>query len=918
MKKVIFIFITVFSFNTLFAQSQITVSNSSITGINSVFNKTVDNYLGGINKDSGTDLFISGTYPNSGYAIYRKNNSWKISQFNASIIFGNDILDFSNTDLFFHNSTEIKPPCEGQWQRISNSTLEGLTLLGACLGGEDNIIVENSSQNFICSNGKLKINFSYGGTLDNQNLYQVQLSDENGLFTSPTLIGSSNVSPINVDYPSNIISGALYKYRLITTNGGNTILSNEVILNSSFPSFYSVFIGGKACEGGSAQIEFAPNFSFQIDSVLLFHGNTKISTSSNGVFSLTNLTANDGGIYRAKYSKNGCLSNYSNDYSLSISNTSSEPWGENYSKAFCDEGNNYNVSLGIGWWNVKTVPGSTIEWYKDGNVITSNNSLDLGFYPVNSSNTGYYKFKVLNSSCLNSYVSDSFFVGISSVPIIMNTLPDSIQVCEGDYSNLNSTVVNQNGNLFQWQKDGNYLPNIATSNLVIPIYDYDEGFYKLVVKNPSCGLDSAVSSIVKIIKKDLPLTPILTLNGAFETFSNGYNITVQDSIKISVFPNNEFKYFIQPGGSTEFVLNDINDYYLKPWDQAASRGYRVKSINLDNCSSPYSNNIEIAFDTTGVHLTNCSVTDLSGRFYVISNLPFNVTPDANTKIYRKDIGFSPNINAYFIFRRLGKWRILKYTDTSMPGMPGPPSISVTEYFSSLSASMNVTCDMDWIKTSNQTTEILEFVGNCPLLQSFNNSINISETACGSFTIPNGNVVTGSGNYQYIINNSFRADSVITYQITINPLATASISGSSVLAAGQSYPVKIKFTGQKPYTVGFNGSTISNIQSDSIFVNVAPTVTTNYFLTSIQNLQCGNGTTSGSAYIIVDSNHPCLTVREIPVGSSPSGTYQAVQIVKSSANVGSPTLYKAGKSIELKSGFIAENGVVFKAEIGNCN
>lgn len=918
MIKAITIFISVFSINTLFAQSQITVSNSSITGINSVFNKTVDNYLGGLNKDSGTDLFISGTYPNSGYAIYRKNNSWKISQFSASFIIGNDILDFSNTELFFHNSTELKPPCEEQWERISNSMLEDLNLLGACLGGEDNIIVENLSQNFICSNGKLNINFSYGGTLDDQNLYQVQLSDENGLFTSPTLIGSSNFSPINVDYPSNIISGALYKYRLITLNGGNTILSNEVVLNSSFPSFYSVIIGGKACVGGSVQIAFAPNFSFQIDSVLLFHENIKISTSSNGVFPLANLTANDGGIYKAKYAKNGCLSNYSNDYSLSISETSSEPWGENFSKAFCDEGNNYNVSLGIGWWNVKTASGSTIEWYKDGNIIPNNNTLDLGFYPVNSSNAGYYKFKVLNSSCLNSYISDSFFVGISSVPIIMNTLPDSNEVCEGEYSNLNPTVVNQNGNLFQWQKDGNYLPNIATSNLVIPVYDNDEGFYRLVVKNPSCGLDSAISSIVKIIKKDLPITPTLTLNGAYETFSNGYNITVQDSIKISVFPDNEFKYFIQPGGSSEFALNNLNNYYFKPWDQAASRGYRVKSINLNNCSSPYSNNIEIAFDTTGIHLTNCSVTDLLGRFYVINNLPFNVIPDVNTNIYRKDIAFSPNTNAYFIFRRLGRWRILKYTDTSIPGMPGPPSISITEYFSSLSASLNVTCDMDWVKSSNNTSEILNFIGNCPILQSFNNSNSVSQSSCGSFLLPNNSYVLNSGTYPIVLKNSYRADSLVNYYVTILPFPTATITGGAIIAPGQTTSVKIKLTGQKPYTLLFDGNTISNINQDSIYINVTPTSTSTYSINSIRNSECGLGIVAGSAVVTVDANNPCLNLKEIPIGISPSGIFKASEFIKSLANTSNPTTYIAGKSIELSPGFIANNGTVFKAEIGNCN
>lgn len=886
-----------------FTQSQITISTASITGVNGTYTKLTDTYLGGVDKDSGTDLFVFGSYPSAGYAVYRKNNSWKISQFSASFIIGNEILDFSNTELYFFNSTEIKPPCVEQWHKISNSTLENLDLLGACIGGIDQVTIESSNLSFICSNGNLSIAFSVGGSLNSQNLYEVQLSDENGLFNNPLTIGSSNTSPINVTYPANIINGGTYKLKIKTVNGTNIVLSNEVSVSTSLPALFTMFTGGKACVGSAVNIEVMTNFSWNVDSVFLYHINTKIQTKTNGNFTITNTTLNDAGIYKAKYLKNGCLSDFSNNYNLSISNIASENWGDDYSKAYCTEGNNYYVSLGIGWWNVKTVPGSTIQWYKDGNVIAGNNTLDLGFYPVNTANTGFYKFKISNTNCAIPYVSDSFFVGLTTKPIFRKSLPDSLNVCSGAYPNLFAETVNQNGTSYQWQKGTTYIPNQIYSNLNLPIYETDFGFYRAVIKNPSCP-DSTVSNYTKIIHRTLPITPTITPNGVFST--------VLDSVLVTITPNNEVSYALIKNGIEQNITN-ANNLFLKE-----NGTYYIKSKNIFNCSSDLSNTLQLSFDTVSIQLQNCSISELNGRYGVISSLPFNIVPDQGTTIYSKDYFPNPmNATGYFIFRKTGKWRIIRYSSVSpMPGMP--PSVSITDYFSSISASVKVICNMDWIKSSNTTSEILDFIGNCPQLQSFNNSSNISQSACGTYTIPNGTIVTSTGNYQYITRNSFRADSTINYQITIFPIPTATISGNAIIAPSQSVALKVKFTGTKPFSLIFNGNTISNITTDSIFVNVSPIITTNFVLSSIQNTQCGVGNVSGSALIQVDANNPCINIREIPLGDSPFGIITASEKITSKGTIIQPTTYRTSKSIVLEPGFVAQNGIVFKAEIGGCN
>lgn len=73
----------------------------------------------------------------------------------------------------------------------------------------------------ICPGGNVVVNFTIHGTYKNDNQFLVELSDENGNFAKPTLIGAIsavNAQPITCDVPENILPATGYRIRIRSTN----------------------------------------------------------------------------------------------------------------------------------------------------------------------------------------------------------------------------------------------------------------------------------------------------------------------------------------------------------------------------------------------------------------------------------------------------------------------------------------------------------------------------------------------------------------------------------------------------------------------------------------------------------------------------------------------------------------------------
>jgi photosystem II stability/assembly factor-like uncharacterized protein len=838
MKKLILLLIILPIFS--FAQNQATVANASVINSNGAYTKyTGQTYIGGLQNDSGTDILIKGNYPYGGFAMYRYQNKWIISQFSSSIVFGFDILDFSNTVLYEHQSTEDKPPCSDSWLNKSNSTNESLNIVGFCYSDDDGIFINNEEFKFLCASGTTQVPLVLSGSLTNTDNYKIQLSDENGNFQNAVNIGDANSNLVTVSYPNPLVSLGNYKVRAFTILVNlDSVKSNEVPLSLTLPDLYTLYTGGVHCVGSNAEIIIPANYTFQVDSLHYYFGDSLITVSNSSTLTINNINPTNQGNYRARIEKNGCIGPYSNNYFANVRNSPSLEWPniKDFEKAYCTPGNSHTINT-TAWYFGRIMRGSSLEWLRDGVIVPNENQNQLYISNVNESTSGNYQFKITNQDCPQPiYISDSIFVGLVDKPVIKAPFPDTLNVCQGSAGGLFTNILNQSVS-YTWQKDGANLLNQPYSILsILPFEQQNEGTYRVIMKSFGCA-DSTISnnSFLKYIER--PQTPTLTPSGQL--------LTVLDSLQIDITPKSQYGYNLQ-SGFNEIPLDTASSIYLKN----SGTFYAIINDSL-GCKSDLSTPLQITFDKTKIELINCSVAELDGLYTPISSLPFALAPDINTTIYAKGQFFGPGPSGYYIFRKFGTWRLIRYTEIMV--FPGdPPSISSTQYFSAVSNADSVICDMNWIKTSTTLPEPLNFRGACPLLSSYNNSSETTEVACGQYTLPSGTVATASGIYTSILPNSYGADSTITTNLTINQLPVATIFGSKTILPGQSTTVEVLLTGSPPFQIGFDGLTFTS-NLNSYILTVAPTVTTTYTLSSVSN-DCGDGTISNSI----------VTVTVIPV------------------------------------------------------
>ena len=143
--------------------------------------------------------------------------------------------------------------------------------------------------------------------------------------------------------------------------------------------------------------------------------------------------------------------------------------------------------------------------------------------------------------------------------------------------------------------------------------------------------------------------------------------------------------------------------------------------------------------------------------------------------------------------------------------------------------------------------------------------------------PNGSSI--SYNYDVLGN---RNTVVIVGSCTV---ATAILSGTQTITAGQSATLSVALTGTSPWSVVVNGITYSGITASPYTFSVTPSGTTTYTISSVSN-SCGAGTVSGSAVVTV--NPACV----LPTATitSPNQTINQGQTAVISVNLtGTPPL-----------------------------
>lgn len=218
----------------------------------------------------------------------------------------------------------------------------------------------------------------------------------------------------------------------------------------------------------------------------------------------------------------------------------------------------------------------------------------------------------------------------------------------------------------------------------------------------------------------------------------------------------------------------------------------------------------------------------------------------------------------------------------------------------------VTVRIPTISTGNPTTASLcagrtftipfQASGEFVATNKFNVQISPDTTDRNFYTVPtvqNGNEAvatvpdsTAGGNYfvrvvgqspQFLLRGS-----VSPVTVTVRPLPTAMLTGTTTILIGESTTLNVALTGDGPWTFTFNNSVRDSLITTSVspfIITVKPGATTTYSLTGVSN-QCGVGKASGTARIQVDpilGTEPTLSVQWLHVYPSPVQTICVVDI-----------------------------------------
>jgi hypothetical protein len=454
------------------------------------------------------------------------------------------------------------------------------------------------------------------------------------------------------------------------------------------------------------------------------------------------------------------------------------------------------------------------------------------------------------NSCTNS---DQMTITVTGSPLAVNPVASSLTICSGSPVQLNANATGGSGTYsYSWTSE----PAGFTSGIANPI------------ANPATTTTYTVH-----------------VNDGFNTVSGNVTVTV-----------NPLPTAVISGSSTICAGSSANLSVAltgtPPWSITYTDGttpLTISGITGTPATISVSPTSTKTYRLTAVSDSRCTGTSYTGSALVTVNPLPTVYAGADRSI---PYGTSTAIN-----------------DATASGV-APLSYSWTPAISFVNASLlnpvtrNLTASDTYTLTvtdGNSCTnsdQMTITVTGSPLAV---NPVASSLTICsGSPVQLNANATGGSGTYSYswtsepagftsgIANPIANPATTTTYTVhvndgfntvsgnvtvTVNPLPTAVISGSSTICAGSSANLSVALTGTPPwsitYTDGTTPLTISGITGTPATISVSPTSTKTYRLTAVSDSRCTGTSYTGSALVTVN---PLPTVyagadRNIPYGTS---------------------------------------------------
>ena len=358
-------------------------------------------------------------------------------------------------------------------------------------GGTTNSISCSAPKTSYCQGETFTLSYSITGTFNSGNVFQAQISDQFGSFTTSTVLGSVtsvNSGSITCIIPIATNSGSSYRIRVVSSNPNVTGSNNGVSITVN-PLPLPVITGNSSVCQGATNIQYSvtpvSGHSYQWYQPLR---GTIISGSASSTVTInwTGSTGTEQLKMRQTNNSTGC----SKDTILNVTINSSPVPVITGNSSVCKGAMNIQYS-------VTPVSGQSYQWYQPlrGTIISGSASSTVTINWTGSTGTEQLKMRQTNNStgCFKDTILN---VTINPTPTPFIT--GKIIVCEGERLILYQ-VQSVNNHSYQWQPltKGTYATTTTSSTVSINWNNNASGFETLKVRQTNnltgCFKDTTLS-----------------------------------------------------------------------------------------------------------------------------------------------------------------------------------------------------------------------------------------------------------------------------------------------------------------------------------------------------------------------------------------------------------------------------------------
>ncbi|RFS14262.1 LamG-like jellyroll fold domain-containing protein [Emticicia sp. C21] len=823
-------------------------------------------------------LYIDGVLTGSTFASGTATYSSPLSGRIGSSIAGSKFLKGKVDDIKIFNGSLIDPEILLLQNSVDcNDVIQ-----------DSYISIQSVSTYLICTNSPFIVRgITNNLTIETGTSFVAELSDESGNFSNPTVIGSSEFLPLTVTIP-NTVTGGSHKLRIrygsiISINTfdifvnksatynitGTTAINDGQSANISLnftgtgPWNYVLSTGlsgaattspwvipvtpdqsttytvvsvqnvcSNAAPDGNTSATITVNFTKQNVTCLPFNGNASDQKANNTTTVIgALLTENRYGQTNSAFSFNG-TSNYieyttnllrKREYTMSawvLANNISG--GTQYVLSQGEAGTYTFQGLALtnsGWEFISYSNGgaytatSTTNWaanqwvhltavrtyqqlrlYVNGNLVATTYSLDN--IPFKTSDIGRIG---ANSSNLGNYFNGKI---------------DDVRLYKG--------ALNDEEVYALYANTGN-CPTIENS----PIILVKSLSPTTVCAGNTISVDYASSSISPTVGSPLKVQ-LSDQNGSFANptvIGSGISSPITATIPINAPSSSLYKVrIVSSGGSplTSITTATLNVSGALPTATISGGG-----------NIPYGGSTNLTITFTGTSPWTYAINNGSSQITSTNPLTISVSPTSTTTYAVTSISNSCGIG----------------TVSGSATITVAPNIILGSIANSFcyGQSFDVSFTPNYTPVSSFKVELSNAIG------SFASPVTIGTGTSSpiSVIIP-ANTADGTGYKIRIVTTSPAYTSPESASLTIIGKATAAISGTTTINYGQSANLTVTFGGTGPWTYKINNGTSQTTSTNPLTVQVSPTSTTTYNVTSVSN-SCGNGTVSGSVVVTVNPN-----------------------------------------------------------------